>query len=78
MGCNCKKIKKIQDKYGQKEQESILGKGYRYMMKLLTFPIVLGIGIVLVPFLLIFLICKIFFGNMDKPFVLPDLSKFYK
>ena len=78
MGCNCKRLSKFQDKYGQKEKESILTKGYRYTMKLMMFPIVLCIGIIVVPFVLIYLICKLFFGNKNKPFVLPDFSKFYK
>ena len=50
MGCNCKRLSKFQDKYGQKEKESILTKGYRYTMKLMMFPIVLCIGGILFAF----------------------------
>ena len=58
----------------ERENEPILNKCMRYLLKIVMFLITITLGVVLVPVLFLIVIYKVIFGDMTKPLVLPKLS----
>ena len=78
MACNCKRKGEIEDKYGVKEEETILHKGFRYLMKLIMTVIVIGLAVVVTPLMIFYVIFTILFKK-DKVMILPKwLGKYLK
>ena len=76
MGCGCKKKKAIEDKYGKKVNETILGKVVRFGLKILLFVITVLLAIVTIPIVLMVVIFNIFFRH-NAGIVMPKfLSKY--
>lgn len=77
MGCNCKRITEFENRYGIPENETVLGKTMRYVMKFVLFAIALVLSVILTPLILIWAVYAIFFGN--NRIVLPNfLYKYMK
>lgn len=77
MACACKN-KKMEKKYGIKEEESLLSKITRYFFKVIMFIIFVGLAIIVTPIMVIALIYNAFFKH-NKPFILPEfLSKYMR
>ena len=70
MACNCKRANKLQDDYGVKEDETLSGKAYRYLWKVIIALLMLAFSIVIVPIVIVMAMYNIVFGN-GKPIVLP-------
>ena len=51
MGCNCKKVRTLEDDYGVKEDETLLGRLYRYMWRVIIFLLLSAIVIITLPIL---------------------------
>ena len=78
MACNCKKSIKIEEKYGVKEEESLIVKINRWIFKLIVFVITLMLAIVATPIMILIVIYKLFFAK-HKEIILPKkLQKFLK
>lgn len=78
MACNCKRKAEIEDKYGVKEDEAILHKGFRYLMKFVMSLIVIGLAVVITPLMILYVIFVILFKK-DKVMILPKwLGKYLK
>ena len=78
MACNCKRKAEIEDKYGVKENETVLHKGFRYLMKFVMSLIVIGLAVVITPLMILYVIFVILFKK-DKVMILPKwLGKYLK
>jgi hypothetical protein len=77
MGCGCKKVKKLGEKYGVEQKETLLDKGIRVLVKIGIFLVTITIGIILVPIILIVGLFKAFFMK-DKRIVIPRFLTKYK
>ena len=78
MACNCKKKAEIEEKYGVEEEETLLGKIYRQIWKLIIVVIVVLLAVVISPIMMILVVYNIFFGK-GKPITLPKkLRKYLK
>ena len=78
MACNCKRKTEIEDTYGVKEEETILHKGYRYLMKVIMTVIAIGLAVVITPLMIFYVIFVILFRK-DKVMTLPKwLGKYLK
>ena len=75
MACSCKRAKKFEQKYGVKQEESLLMKGNRYFFKALFFIIALGMGVIVIPYILVYSLYAIFFG--DNKITLPKFMRKY-
>ena len=52
MACNCKKKIALEDTYGEIENENLFQRLYRYMWRLIMFPIILLLACIIVPILI--------------------------
>ncbi len=78
MSCNCKKTVELEEKYGDRVDESLLGKVLRFLWALMMFFVVVGLAVVIVPIMIVVIIYKIFFGD-DTNIILPKfLGKYLK
>lgn len=78
MACNCKKAKKFEEKYGDKEYENALAKVTRYGWRVIMFTILVVLAIVVTPIMIFVAIYKIAFGK-NNTIVLPKfLGKYLK
>ena len=75
MGCNCKRAKKFQEKYGVPEEEGILDIVVRKSFKIFFLIITILIAIVAVPYLVGYATYSIFFG--DNKITLPKFLRKY-
>lgn len=74
MGCNCKKVRTLEDDYGVKEDETLLGRLYRYMWRVIIFLLLSAIVIITLPILCFVFIYKMVFSN-NMSFVLPKFLR---
>lgn len=78
MACNCKKKMVLEEKYGTKEEESILSKVNRYIWKCIMFVLVIVLACIVVPVLIFVIIYKMIF-KPEINIVLPKfLGKYLK
>lgn len=75
MGCNCKRAKKFQEKYGVPEEEGILDIVVRKAFKVFFILVAIAIAIVAVPYLVGYSVYSIFFG--DNKITLPKFLRKY-
>jgi hypothetical protein len=67
MGCNCKKARSYEEANGYKEEESILGKYTRQMIKIGIFALTILLAVIITPIIILVAIYKIFFGDRNIP-----------
>lgn len=78
MGCNCKKKIVLEDTYGTKEEESMLGKANRYLWKVILFIVFVALACLLIPILVFVIIFQLCFKKEPK-IVLPKfLGKYMR
>lgn len=78
MGCNCKKVRKLEEKHGTKEEETIFRKIFRFFYKIFLFLLLIILSIFIVPILIITIIYQVAFHGQGK-IVLPKfLGKYLK
>ena len=77
MSCSCKKVKKLEDKYGVKQKETLLDKSVRISLKIGIFLITVIMGLVLVPIILVVGLFKTFFMK-NKRITIPKFLTKYK
>ena len=75
MACNCKRAKKFQEKYGVPEEEGILDIVVRKAFKVFFLLVALLIAVVAVPYVVIYAVYSIFFG--DNKITLPKFLRKY-
>lgn len=75
MACNCKKTRRFEEKHGVKEEETLLGKFFRWGIRVLLFSIAIVFSIVLVPIIIFLAIYNICFG--DNKITLPKFMRKY-
>lgn len=76
MSCSCKKVKKLEDKYGVEEKETLLDKSSRVFFKIGIFLIAVAIGLILIPIILVVGLFKTFFMK-KKSINIPKFLKNY-
>lgn len=75
MGCNCKKINKVTEKYGMDEEKSLLYKVAVSLYRIVLFLFALVMAVVITPVIVVVAMYKICFTD-DRRIVLPKpLSK---
>lgn len=78
MACNCKKKMVLEEKYGTKEEESLLWKLNRYIWRVIMFVIMIALAFIIVPVMIFLVIYKMVFKT-EINIVLPKfLGKFLK
>lgn len=76
MGCACKRKLAIEKKYGEKVEETIIGKIGRITFKIFLYTITVLLAIVATPIVLMVVIFNIFFRH-NAGIVMPNfLSKY--
>ncbi len=75
MSCDCKRAKNFEEKYGIKQEESILTKVFRKCFMIFFFIVAVLLAIVIVPYLIFYSIYAIFFG--DNKITLPKFLRKY-
>ena len=76
MGCACKRKLAIEKKYGEKVEETIIGKIGRIGFKIFLYAITVLLAIVATPIVIMVVIFNIFFRN-NAGIVMPNfLSKY--
>lgn len=75
MACNCKRAKKFEEKYGVQQEEGLLMSISRTIFKVLFFFVALLIGVVAVPYVIVYSVYAIFFG--DNKITLPKFLRKY-
>ena len=78
MGCNCKRVTNLEEEYGVKQEETVLGKWIKFAMKVAIYPIVLLIALILIPFYFIVFSYKIVFSNNMRAPLPKFMSKYLK
>jgi hypothetical protein len=76
MGCNCKRVKSFEEKYGVPEYETVNAKIYRNFLRVVLFAIAVVLAIVLTPVLIFVTIYKLTFGK-DNKITLPKFMRKY-
>lgn len=71
MGCGCKNVKKIEDKYGVKKTRHLGGKIVDFGIKMVLFSITIVLALVIVPIVLVIGLFKAFFTK-DKTIRIPE------
>ena len=75
MACNCKRINKFQKENGVPVEESLLTKAIRYGMKVFFFIVTIVLGMIIVPYIIIYSLYALFFG--DNKITLPLFLRKY-
>ena len=76
MGCACKRKMAIERKYGEKVEETYLGKFTRFGFKVFLYTITVLLAIVTTPIVIMVAIFNIFFRH-NAPIIMPKfLSKY--
>ncbi len=74
MGCNCKQRNAIIDTYGTPEDETILEKVSRNLLRVVLFIIAILVGVIVTPIIMLVAVYKIFFTKgEDRMIVLPKM-----
>lgn len=63
MGCNCKRVKEFEDKYGTPTDENVLEKIGRFLAKCGLFVLIVAISIIITPFVMVYAVFKMFTDN---------------
>lgn len=78
MGCNCKKKIELEEKYGEEQEETLMGKWVRLLSKVIFFVLLIVMTIIVAPIMIIVVIYKVTLSK-NKTFVLPKfLGKYLK
>lgn len=77
MGCACKHKVELEDKYGVKENENILEKANRYLMRVVFFIIILALALVLIPVLVLVFVFQAAFMPNKLGIKLPSFMSKY-
>ena len=77
MSCSCKKVKKLGDKYGVEEKETLLGKCVKMLYKIGMFLIIVALGLIITPIVLVVGLFKTFFMK-NKRITIPRFLTKYK
>ena len=78
MSCNCKKKADLEDAYGVPQEENLIEKTTRMLMKIFMFFLLVLIGIVVTPVMIAIIIYKASFTN-DMTITLPKfMGKYMK
>ena len=78
MGCNCKKKMVLDEAYGAVGNENLLQKLYRYLWKLIMFPIILVLACIIVPILIFSIVYQMVFKKEIKIVPPKFLGKYMK
>lgn len=78
MSCNCKKVRELESRYGENENEGVLMKMHRYAWRIIMFIVMLLLAVIVVPVMIFLVIYNLAFKNKMN-IVLPNfLGKFLK
>ena len=78
MSCDCKKKMILEDKYGEKVDETVFDKTLRFCWSLMMFSIAILLAVVIVPVMVVIIIYKLAFKD-DTNIILPNfLGKYLK
>ena len=78
MACNCKKKIVLEDTYGEIENENLFQRLYRYMWRLIIFPIILLLACIIVPILIFSIVYQMVFKKNIKIVPPKFLGKYMK
>ena len=78
MGCNCKKKMVLDEAYGVARNENLLQKSYKYLWKLIMFPIILVLACIIVPILIFSIVYQMVFKKEIKIVPPKFLGKYMK
>ena len=78
MGCNCKKKIALEDEYGVKEREGIIGKSVRFLLKIAMFLILVALSVIVVPIMIFVIIYKLTLGKSTRIILPKFLGKYLK
>jgi hypothetical protein len=78
MSCSCKKVKKLGDKYGVEEKETLFGKCTRMLFKTGIFLITIVMGLIITPIVLVVGLFKTFFMKKKRITIPMFLTKYKK
>ena len=76
MGCNCKNVRTFEDKHGIEEEQSLLGKFNKKVIRMILFLIAIAFTVVLTPIIIVVAIYKMCFGR-DNKITLPKFMRKY-
>ena len=78
MACNCKKKIVLEDTYGEIENENLFQRLYRYMWRLIMFPIILLLACIIVPILIFSIVYQMVFKKNIEIVPPKFLGKYMK
>lgn len=78
MGCNCKKKMVLDEAYGVVGNENLLQRLYRYLWRLIMFPIILVLACIIVPILIFSITYQMVFKKNIKIVPPKFLGKYMK
>ena len=78
MGCSCKQVKKLEEKYGVEKEETLFSKMWKILYKVFIFLISVTLGLIVIPITLIVALFKTIFTDNNRLTLPYSLVKFVK